>query len=204
MIAIIDYGAGNLQSVKNALDFIRVENKITNKAGDIEKADKIILPGVGSFGNIISYLEKNNLIDPIKDSILAGKPYLGICLGLQILFEKSEEDRKAKGLGIFKGNVVKFKSKNLKIPQIGWNSIKINKDNKNGLSLKDGSYFYFVHSYYVKPKDGIIVLAETDYGIKFASAIAKGNVFGVQFHPERSGSVGLKVLENFCKIHRKV
>ncbi len=204
MIAIIDYGAGNLQSVKNALDFIRVENKITNKAGDIEKADKIILPGVGSFGNIISYLEKNNLIDPIKDSILAGKPYLGICLGLQILFEKSEEDRKAKGLGIFKGNVVKFKSKNLKIPQIGWNSIKINKDNKNGLSLKDGSYFYFVHSYYVKPKDGIIVLAETDYGIKFVSAIAKGNVFGVQFHPERSGSVGLKVLENFCKIHRKV
>ena len=200
MIAIIDYGAGNLQSVKNALDFIRVKSKITTKPEDIDKANKIILPGVGSFGDIINYLEKNKLTDVIKKNILNGKPYLGICLGLQILFEKSEENKEVKGLGIFKGNVVKFRSKNLKIPQIGWNSITINKKDSLLNNIKNNSYFYFVHSYYVKPKDSSIVLTETGYGIKFTSGVAKDNIYGVQFHPERSGEIGLKILENFLAI----
>lgn len=200
MIAVIDYGAGNLQSVKNALDFIRVKNRITNKAEDIEKADKIILPGVGSFGDTLSCLKKDGLIDVIKDSIEAGKPYLGICLGLQILFEKSEESKGVKGLGIFKGEVVRFRSKSLKIPQIGWNSIKISKKTPLTDAIKDSSYFYFVHSYYVKPKDSSIIMTKTDYGTGFVSGIAKENIYGIQFHPERSGSVGLELLKNFCRL----
>lgn len=200
MIAVIDYGAGNLQSVKNALDFIRVKNRITNKAEDIEKADKIILPGVGSFGDTLSCLKKDGLIDAIKDSIEAGKPYLGICLGLQILFEKSEESKGVKGLGIFKGDVVRFRGKSLKIPQIGWNSVNITKKTPLTAAIKGSSYFYFVHSYYVKPKDSSIIMAKTYYGTGFVSGIAKDSIYGVQFHPERSGSVGLELLKNFCRL----
>jgi len=197
MIAVIDYGAGNLKSVANALDFLKAKYKITDNPKDIEKADKIIFPGVGAFGDCIKALEKRDLIETLKKEI-PKKPYLGICLGLQILFEKSEESLKVKGLGIFRGNVKRFKSK-LKIPQIGWNSVDIIKKNELLKNIKDNSYFYFVHSYYVNPKDKWIILTKTDYGEDFVSGIAKDNTFGVQFHPERSGEVGLKILENFVK-----
>lgn len=203
MIAIIDYGAGNIESVENALDFLKVKYKLTTKKEGIGKADKIILPGVGAFGDAMKSLEKFNLINTIKKNILDGKPYLGICLGLQALFEKSEESRGINGLEIFKGDVTKLKDRKLKIPQIGWNSIIINKKNKNNLllkNIKNNSYFYFVHSYYVKPKDKSIILTETEYGERFVSGIAKDNIYGVQFHPERSGDIGLKLLKNFCNL----
>jgi glutamine amidotransferase len=196
MIAIIDYGAGNIQSVKNALDYLKVENKITDKAEDIEKADKVIFPGVGAYGDVMKALEEKGLTESVKKAI-SEKPYLGICLGLQVLFEESEESPGVKGLGIFKGKVKKFKSKTLKIPQIGWNSIKIAKKDEILKGIKDESYFYFVHSYFVEPEDKSIILTKTDYGEEFVSGIVKDNVIGIQFHPERSGEVGLQLLKNF-------
>jgi len=198
MIAIIDYGAGNLTSVKNALDVLNADSIITDKADEIKKADKVIFPGVGSFGDVMKALEKRKLIVPIKEAIKT-KPFLGICLGMQVLFEQSEESPSVKGLGIFKGKVKKFKSKTLKIPQIGWNSIKINKENNILKDTKNNSYFYFVHSYYVDPEDTDIILTKTSYGEDFVSGIAKDNIIGIQFHPERSGEVGLNMLKNFIK-----
>ena len=198
MIAIIDYGAGNLRSITNALDFLRVKYKVTDKAEDIEKADKIIFPGVGSFGDCMESLKNRGLIETLRREIKK-KPYLGICLGLQVLFESSEESPNIKGLSIFKGKCKKFKSENLKIPQIGWNSVNIIKKNKLLKNIENDSYLYFVHSYYVEPKNKGIVLTKTDYGIDFVSAIEKGNIFGVQFHPERSGNIGINILENFVK-----
>ncbi|MBW2980635.1 imidazole glycerol phosphate synthase subunit HisH [Candidatus Woesearchaeota archaeon] len=197
MIIVIDYGAGNLKSVTKALDALGVKNKVTSKAKDIEKADKIILPGVGNFGDMMKSLKKKKLIEPIKKAIKSNKPYLGICLGLQALFEESEESPGVKGLGILKGKVKRFKPKNLKIPQIGWNSINIKKKSKLLRNVKDASYVYFVHSYYVNPRDSSIVLATTDYGVDFVSSVCKGNICATQFHPEKSGSVGMQILSNF-------
>lgn len=197
MIAVIDYGAGNLKSITNALDFLKVKYKVTDKAPEIEKADKIIFPGVGNFGDCVKALENKGLIETLKKEI-SKKPYLGICLGLQVLFESSEESPRVKGLSIFKGKCKKFKG-SLKIPQIGWNSISIKKKSLLLKNIKNDSYFYFVHSYYVDPVDKKIILTETDYGVDFVSAIEKDNIFGVQFHPERSGSIGIKILENFVR-----
>jgi len=188
MIAIVDYGAGNLKSVTNALDFLKVKYKVTDKAKEIEKADKIIFPGVGSFGDCMQSLEKKSLISVLKKEI-GKKPYLGICLGLQVLFESSDESKGVKGLSIFKGKCRKFDGKGLKVPQIGWNSINIvKKELLEG--VKDDSYFYFVHSYYVEPEDKAIVATETDYGIEYCSGVSSGNVNAFQFHPERSGEIG--------------
>ncbi|MFC1690878.1 imidazole glycerol phosphate synthase subunit HisH [Nanoarchaeota archaeon] len=197
-VAIVDYGAGNLKSVSKALDFLKVENIITDKPEDILEADKIILPGVGNFGDTMKQLKQKNLIEPIKQAIESGKSYLGICLGLQILFEKSQESSEL-GLGIFKGKVVKFNSDKLKIPQIGWNNINIKKESKlfDGI---DKGYFYFVHSYYVVPEDKDIILTTTDYGGEFVSGIEKNNIYAVQFHPEKSGKVGLRLLRNFIEL----
>jgi len=203
MIAIIDYGAGNLKSVKNALDFLRAESKITSNAEDIEKADKVIFPGVGAFGDTMATLKKLNLITPIKKAAKT-KPFLGICLGLQLLFEESEESPGVNGLGIFKGEVKKFQSKTLKIPQIGWNSINIKKDNSSFKHVKNNSYFYFVHSYYVIPKDKNLTLTTTNYGKEFVSGISKDNLVAVQYHPERSGSVGLQLLRDFIGLNRSI
>ena len=199
MIAIIDYGAGNLKSVKNALDYLKVQSIITDKAKDIENAEKIIFPGVGNFGNVMKGLEERNLIDVLKKNI-GKKPFLGICLGLQVLFEEGEESPGVKGLEIFKGTVKKFKSKTLKIPQIGWNLIEIKQKNPLLDGIKNESYFYFVHSYFVAPKDKSIVLTTTEYSENFVSGIAAKNIFGVQFHPERSGAVGLQLLKNFVRL----
>ena len=191
MIAIVDYGAGNLMSIKNALDFIKVKSKITDNAEEIVKADKIIFPGVGNFGNVMSNLEDRKLTKTIKKFIESKKPFLGICIGLQILFEESEESHGIKGLGILKGRVARFKKG--KIPQIGWNFVK----SKDKL-IKDG-YYYFVNSFYVTPEDKSVILAETDYFAKFTSAIKKDNIIAMQFHPEKSGSIGLKFLTKWCR-----
>ena len=188
MIAIIDLGIGNLSNVKKAVNGI-----ITDRVKDIEKADKIILPGVGAFSAVMEKL--NPLRSVIIDSINRGKPFLGICLGLQLMFESSEEG-KGKGLGIFKGESLKFK--NVRVPHIGWNSIIKVKESKILKGVKNGEYFYFVHSYFVRPEDREIVAAETEHqGFHFVSVVEKNNVFGVQFHPEKSGEAGKRILENF-------
>jgi len=199
MIAIIDYGAGNLQSVKNALDYLKVDSIITSNARDIIKAKKVIFPGVGSFGDGIRALYELDLVDPIMKVIEDNKPFLGICLGMEVLFEKSEESPGVEGLGIFGGRVKKFKG-SLKIPHIGWNQIKIQKESAILEGIPDNSFFYFVHSYYAEPKDKEIALTKTDYGGEFVSAVEKGNIFALQFHPERSGDIGLSILKNFARL----
>ena len=198
MIVLIDYGAGNLKSVTNALDFLKVKYKVTDKPEDIKKADKLIFPGVGSFGDCIGSLKNKGLTETLKEEITK-KPYLGICLGLQILFESSEESKGVKGLSILKGKCKKFANKGLKVPQIGWNSIKIVNDHLLK-RVPDSSYLYFVHSYYVEPEDKEIIAATTDYGIEYCSGITKDNIFAFQFHPERSGDIGLQILKNFVEL----
>lgn len=191
MIAIINYGAGNLESVKRAFKKIGVDTTITDKKEDILKAEKIILPGVGSFNFIMKNLRDNKLEEPIKGAIKKGTPYLGICLGIQILFEKSEESPGIKGLSIFEGEVKRFATG--KIPQIGWNEIIP----KNELFKKD--FFYFVNSYFVVPKDKRIIGGETIYYKKFTSAIKYKNITAVQFHPEKSGKAGLEFLKRWVE-----
>lgn len=196
MIAIIDYGAGNLRSVKNALDYLKVDSTITDKSKEIQKADRLILPGDGSFGFMMKNLERKCLVNPIKNFIKTGKPFLGICLGLQALFEESEESPGIKGLSIFKGNVVKFRKG--KVPQIGWNKIVCEK-NASRRSIFFDCYMYFVNSYYAVPEDKFIVATTTDYYGSFASAIQFNNIMAMQFHPEKSGEFGLKIIRNWLK-----
>ncbi len=191
MIAIIDYGAGNLLSVKNALDYLGAASQITSSSRDVEKAERIILPGVGSFGYMIESLRKLKLEEPIKKALANGKPFLGICLGFQALFEESEESPGIAGLGIFKGKVVKFRQG--KVPQIGWNTIKPKK------SLFEEGFVYFVNSYYPVPEDKEIIAAITDYFGDFTSAIQKDNITAVQFHPEKSGEFGLALLRRWLQ-----
>ena len=204
MITIIDYGMGNLRSVQKAFEKYCSNVVVSSSVNDIIKADKIILPGVGAFKVAMDELKKRDLIEPIKDSIEKGKPFLGICLGLQLLFSESEEGEKIKGLDIIKGKVKRFKEKNgLKIPHMGWNRVKL-KVKSLGFKVMDGvengSYMYFVHSYYAAPEDKNVILCETDYGGNFTSGICRGNVYGFQFHPEKSQSLGLKIVENFVKL----
>jgi len=192
MIAIIDYGAGNLVSVKNALDYLGVKSKITSNPKEIEAADKIIFPGVGSFGFVMNNLRKKGLDKQIEKLIKKGVPFLGICLGMQILFETSEESPFVRGLGIFKGTCQKFTKG--KVPQVGWNNIF---PAKKGI-FEEG-YMYFVNSYYPVPEDKKIVAATTNYIICFASSIQYKNVTAVQFHPEKSGSSGIEFLRRWLK-----
>lgn len=200
-ITVIDYGLGNLASVYNALVFLGAEAKISASPWDIEKADKLVLPGVGSFGGAMRGLEKRQLIGPLTKALAAGRIYLGICLGLQILFDMSEEGN-AKGLGILKGKVRRFQEKKgIKVPHIGWNNVKLKAYSlKLTAGIKNGSYFYFDHSYYADAKEKEIEEATTDYGGNFTSMISKDNIYAVQFHPERSQALGLKLLENFIKL----
>lgn len=204
MIAIIDYGAGNLQSVKKALDFIGAENIITDDPEKIKSADKVLLPGVGSFGDAMYSMEKSGLVETVKECALSGKPFLGICLGLQLLFEESEESPGVKGLGIFKGKIKKFSSDmGLKIPHIGWNSLEIKQNDTLFKDIPENSYVYFVHSYYLHAEDENDIATVTNYGIDFHSAVGKNNVFATQFHPEKSGDVGLQILRNFASMEVK-
>lgn len=201
MIAIIDYGAGNIQSVKKALNYIGCDTFITNDKTKISNADGVILPGVGSFGDTMDSINSYGLKDSIIEYTKSGKPFLGICLGLQLLFPKSDESPDKNGLGIFDGNVKKIPSDTgLKIPHIGWNSLDIKKQDGLFKGIDKNPYVYFVHSYFLDAKDKNIVSAQTEYGVKIDAAIENNNVFAVQFHPEKSGETGLKILKNFADI----
>lgn len=205
MIAVIDYGMGNLRSVQKALELVGAKARVTSKPEDLKKCEKLVFPGVGAFGEAMRELKRLKLADPIKDAISEGRPFLGLCLGLQLLFEYSDEAPGVKGLGILKGDVKRFRVKNLKVPHMGWNSIKVARSQSHKATsifkgVPENSYMYFVHSYYVKPKDKKITLTTTDYGIKFVSGICKDNIYGLQFHPEKSQELGLKILENFVKL----
>lgn len=196
MTALIDYGVGNLYSVEKAVVAVGGDVKITSDAEDLRRAEKIILPGVGAFGDCMKNLEATGLIPTILEQVAAKKFLLGICVGLQILFEGSEESPNVKGLGIFKGKVKKISAENLKIPHMGWNSIKFG-ESKIFSGVKNNSYFYFVHSYHAAPIDENLISATTDYGEKITAAVERENIFATQFHPEKSGDVGLQVLKNF-------
>lgn len=202
MIAIIDYGMGNIHSVQKALQHFGSKTIVTNKVLDIENSDKVVLPGVGSYDDAVLELKKRDLISALNKHIKQKKPFLGICLGMQLLFDSSEEARNTYGLGILKGTVRKFDVKNgLKVPHIGWNQLKI----KNWIcpllkGIPDGSYVYFCHSYYPVNELKQLTAATTEYGVDFTSVVWQDNVHCVQFHPEKSQEVGLKILENFVKL----
>jgi len=198
MIALIDYGMGNLGSVHKALLKVGCEVAMTSDAAVIDAADGVVLPGVGAFDDCMINLEGSGVIPAIKRAVEADKPFVGICLGLQVLFESSEEG-KLPGLGILPGKVVRFKH-SLKIPQIGWNQIHIHGDVPNLKGVAEGSWTYFVHSFYAEPADESMIATTTDYGYEFCSAVRRGNLFASQWHPEKSANVGLHVLENFRDI----
>jgi glutamine amidotransferase len=210
MIAIVDYQMGNLRSVQKA--FLKVGGRavVTSEKKKIIKADKVVLPGVGAFGDGMKELENLGLVETLNASISDGKPFFGICLGMQLLFEGSQEAMDCKGLSVFKGRVKRFPAKaGLKVPHMGWNQIKkvhqctsAPVTSKKYLLLRDipdNSYMYFVHSYYCEPQEKDIIAATTDYDIDFACVICRGNVYGCQFHPEKSQGTGLRILENFVK-----
>lgn len=200
MIAIIDYGAGNLHSVKNALDFLGEECIVTGDGAEILKADKVILPGVGAFGDAMKSIRDTGLDKTVYEVVQKGTPILGICLGLQMMFEESEESSGVKGLGIFKGKSVKIPDCGLKIPHMGWNSITRTKESRILKNIGNEPYVYFVHSYYIQPEDESIVSAYTEYGARLDIAVERDNVFATQFHPEKSGDAGMEILKNFVRL----
>jgi len=202
LIAVVDYELGNLRSVSKAVEKLGAKAEVTDNPKRIEKADGIILPGVGAFHVGMQNLGRLNLLPVLHEAISKGTPFLGICLGFQILFSQSEEHGICDGMDIFKGKVKKF-THELKIPHMGWNQVKFKTKNsklKIFNRISDNSYFYFVHSYYAEPEDRSAVMAATEYGHEFTSAVNKDNVWGVQFHPEKSGDIGLKVLMNFLSL----
>jgi len=202
MITVVDYGMGNLKSVVKALEHVGAQVELTSSSSQVEKAHSLVVPGVGAFDDCMINLKKKNLDTAIRKHIFKGRPYLGICLGHQILFEVNEESRKNfMGLGIFPGTVRKF-PQNLKVPHIGWNQIKIYRKKCPLLrGIEDGESFYFVHSFYTEPIDSRIVATRTDYGLNFTSMIWDGaKLFSVQFHPEKSQNAGLALLKNFCEL----
>ena len=201
MIAIIDYGAGNIQSVNKALRHIGCDTIITRDKEQILKAEGAVLPGVGSFGDTMDTIKSYGIKDTVIEYTQSGKPFLGICLGLQLLFPASEESPEAEGLSIFDGTITKIPSgEGLKIPHIGWNSLDIKKTDGLFKGLEQNPYVYFVHSYFLNASDKDIVSAQTQYGVTIDAAIENGNVFATQFHPEKSGETGLKILKNFADI----
>lgn len=201
MIAIIDYGMGNIRSVSKAFETTGAEVSVIQSPDEIKKTKAIVLPGVGAFKDCMKNLSEQGFINVLKEEILSGKPYFGICLGLQILFTESEEFGLCKGLDILKGKVVRFSlPENYKIPHMGWNNVKFKKKNKVFEEIPDNSYFYFVHSYYVMPEDSEAIAGVTDYGVEFTSMIIHENIFATQFHPEKSQKMGLKLIKNFVQL----
>ncbi len=205
MIAVIDYGTGNLKSVENAAKILEKNVRVTDSKELIRKAKKIIFPGVGHFGKTIQELKKKKLFNLLRERILEGVPFLGICIGMQVLFQKSQEAPGLEGLGVIEGRVIRFDKKNLIIPHMGWNQVKFSdspdkKPKTIFKGVKDLSYFYFVHSYYCEPKNKKDILTTTNYGVEFASSICKDNIWALQFHAEKSQSKGLKVFNNFLEL----
>jgi glutamine amidotransferase len=199
-IAIIDYGMGNLRSVQKAFEKVGYAAQITSDAEVARRADKIVLPGVGAFEDAIAELHRHGLVEPVVEAIHSGKPFLGICLGLQLLFERSYENGEHQGLGVLQGDVVRFDlPPEYAIPHMGWNQLALRRRPPILGGIEDGSYFYFVHSYYVVPRDAEVIAVETDYGRPFCSMIWRDNVFATQFHPEKSQAQGLRLLKNFAE-----
>jgi glutamine amidotransferase len=201
MIAIMDYGMGNLRSVQKAFQKVGAEAVVTDEREIIESARAVVLPGVGAFGDAMTNLRSQGLVETIERVAERGTPLLGICLGLQLFFEESDEMGLHQGLGLFPGRVRRF-DVGLKVPHIGWNQVHIRRQSPLLDGLADGSYAYFVHSYYVEPAEDGSVLATTDYGLDFASVVGRNNVYGIQFHPEKSQDVGMRILGNFVTMMR--
>ena len=202
MIIVVDYGMGNLHSVSKALVVAGAQVRVTDDAKTIAGADSLVVPGVGAFGDAMNRLTQLNLCEPIRGHIEAGKPFLGICLGLQLLFDVGCEDGEYAGLGVLAGKVVRFERDDpaLKIPHMGWNQVRIVGGSPVLGGLTDEDYLYFVHSYYVESDDESIVATWTDYGGEFVSSVARDNLFACQFHPEKSQTLGLKILRNFVNL----
>jgi len=199
MIGVVYYGSGNILSVTKALEHVGARVTILKEAAKVQEIDKIVLPGVGAFGKAIEMLKEKNLIEPIVEAVSLGKPLLGICLGLHLLFQESEEAPNKKGFSLFKGKVKKF-TQNVKVPHLGWNKVYLKTSSPLWKEIPDGTYFYFAHSYISKPLKDEIITGITEYGSDFPSALEKESLFGVQFHPEKSQKWGLKLLENFVKL----
>lgn len=201
MIAIVDYGMGNLRSVQKAIERVGQTAQIVTRPEQIRSASRLILPGVGAFRDAIHELRRLELVDPICEHIRSDKPFLGICLGLQMLFETSYEDGTWPGLGVLKGDVVRFPpSTELKVPHMGWNTLEPTQPNPLLAGIPADASVYFVHSYYVAPQEDDVIAARTTYGVTFTSMVTRGNMFATQFHPEKSQKVGLQLLANFAKI----
>ena len=196
MIAVVDYGMGNLRSVQKGFEWVGVDALVTDDVEVVRRADGVVLPGQGAFGTAMRRLESTGLADAIRDQIASGKPFLGICLGLQVLFESSAEAPGVPGFGIFPGAVARFPD-DLKIPHMGWNQVELGKKTSHLRDVHDGDFLYFVHSYYAVPLDTADVAAWTEYGVRFASAVARDNVCATQFHPEKSQAIGLSILTAF-------
>jgi len=203
MIAIVDYGMGNLRSVEKGFLKVGVDARVVTDPGAVDNAEGIVLPGVGAFRDCIRNLTDANLTEAIIRGIRKGKPFLGICLGLQVLFSESEEFGSCKGLDLFRGRVVRFPQTELKVPHMGWNSLEVRRRPPIFDGIPEGGYFYFVHSFYVVPEDKGIIATTTDYGGEFTSMVWKDNVFATQFHPEKSQDLGLKILKGFGDFVRK-
>ena len=201
MIGIIDYDAGNLKSVEKALHYLGKEVIVTRDPEQLRQVDKVILPGVGAFGDAMAKLKEYHLDTLIHEIADSGKPFLGICLGLQLLFEESEESPGVEGLGILKGKIKRIPDEDgLKVPHIGWNSLHLEHNGRLFQNIPENSYVYFVHSYYLEAQDPEIVKASTEYGVQIHASVEKGNVFACQFHPEKSSETGLRILKNFAEI----
>lgn len=199
-IAILNYNIGNLASVKNAFFALGIDTSVISKPELIKEYDKLILPGVGAFENAMTFLNNSGMKEAIFNFIKSGKEMLGICLGMQLLFDKSHEFGLHNGLGLISGEVVKFNNSNLKIPHMGWNTINKIQDSPLLNNICDKEYLYFVHSFYVRNKNESEVLALCDYGVKFSAIVQKENIFGIQAHPEKSSKIGLKILQNFTEM----
>lgn len=204
MIAMIDYDAGNIKSVEKALQFLGEEVVITRSPNEILSAEKIILPGVGAFGDAMEKLKQYGLVPVIKQAVEKKIPFLGICLGLQLLFESSEESPGVEGLGILKGRILRIPEDGLKVPHIGWNSLHYPNKSRLFSGIEEGAYVYFVHSYYLAAEEQEIVSATTEYGVTIHASVEKENIFACQFHPEKSSDAGLMILKNFVNIGREM
>lgn len=203
MIGILDYNMGNLGSVRNACRYLNLDASLVSRPEELDACTALILPGVGAFGDCMQHLRRQGLVDPIKAWIQADRPFLGICLGLQVLFEQGEESPGEEGLGILPGTVARFRpeDRELKVPQMGWNAVKtVQTEDPLFRGIESGTYFYFVHSFFAPSGKGVPVAATTEYGITYTSAISRGRLMAVQFHPEKSQKAGLTMIENFAEI----